>query len=253
MPGNFAVTPIELLILVGIFIVARIVLSMQPVRANSAERSTAFAREYLDPFIVAGLAAFLLITFVARTYYIPSGSMIPTLKIGDVLLVNKFEYRFTQPHEGDIVVFPPPVPSPDDFIKRVIGRPGDRLRIHDGVVYLNGSALHESYINAKPAYELVIKNYGVYVGDTQNELVPVDPTNGNIPPKSAWTAPDRIPPNCYFMMGDNRNDSEDSHIWGFAQLHGSFATGLRRGEASHFTGRAFVVFWPFSHAHILSH
>ena len=252
MSGNFAVTPIELLILVGIFIVARIVLSTQRVRTNSNDRSTAFAREYLDPFIVAGLAAFLLITFVARTYYIPSGSMIPTLKIGDVLLVNKFQYRFAKPSEGDIVVFPPPIPSPDDFIKRVIGRPGDRLRIHQGVVYVNGTALAEPYVNAKPSYELEIKNYNVYVGDTPNEMVPLDPATSNIPPKSMWTAPDRIPPKCYFMMGDNRNDSEDSHMWGFAQLHGNFVAGPLKGKPAHFTGRAFIVFWPFSHAHILA-
>ncbi len=67
----------------------------------------------------------MLITFVARTYYIPPASMVPTLQIHDVLLVDKFEYRFHSPNRGDIVVFPPPIPTPDDFIKRVIGRPGD--------------------------------------------------------------------------------------------------------------------------------
>jgi signal peptidase I len=86
--GALAVTPFELLGLVGVFIVARVVLTLQPVRTNSQGKSTTFAREYLDPFIYAGIAAFLLITFVARTYYIPSGSMIPTLQVGDVLLVN---------------------------------------------------------------------------------------------------------------------------------------------------------------------
>ena len=97
-------TPTMLLALVGIFLVARIVLSLRPVMAGSRGKSAAFAREYLDPFIVAGIAAFLLITFVARTYYIPSASMLPTLQVGDVLLVNKFQYRFGLPHEGDIVV-----------------------------------------------------------------------------------------------------------------------------------------------------
>ena len=243
-------TPFELLGLVAIFIVARIVLSLQPVRAGSAGRSSSFAREYLDPFIYAGIAAFLLITFVARTYYIPSGSMIPTLKIGDVLLVNKFEYRFAKPHEGDIVVFPPPIPTTDDFIKRVIGLPGDTLRITDGVVYVDGKALQEPYINDRPAYNLVVKNYGVYVDDGAG-YQPLDPSTANIPPKRDWLAPNRIPPGCYFMMGDNRNDSEDSHIWGFAQDGGRFATGPEAGHAAHFTGRAFLIFWPLSHAHIL--
>lgn len=248
--GAIAVTPLELLGLVGVFLIARIVLTVRPVRAGSQGRSTSFAREYLDPFIYAGIAAFLLITFVARTYYIPSGSMIPTLKVGDVLLVNKFEYRFHKPSEGDIVVFPPPLPTSDDFIKRVIGRPGDTLRIQSGVVYLNGKALHEPYIAQPPAYNLVIKNYGVYV-DNGGGYEPLDPSMANIPPRKYWTAPDRIPNSCYFMMGDNRNDSEDSHIWGFAQITGNFATGPQAAKPAHFTGHAFLIFWPLNHARIL--
>jgi signal peptidase I len=234
--------------IVALFAVVRIVLSLAPVASRSNGKTTAIAREYLDPFIVAGIAAFLLITFVARTYYIPSASMVPTLEVHDVLLVDKFEYRFHKPNEGDIVVFPPPIPTPDDFIKRVIGRPGDTLSIRDGIVYLNGKALVEPYINAKPDYDLTIKNYNVYV-DGQ----PIDSAYANIPPKALWTAPDRIPPNCYFMMGDNRNDSEDSHVWGFAQLDGNFATGPLAGKHAGFTGRAFFIFWPFNQAKILSH
>lgn len=246
-------TPVQLLILVAIFLTVRIILSLRPVAAGSRGKSTVFAREYLDPFIVAGLAAFLLITFVARTYYIPSASMVPTLQIGDVLLVNKFQYRFVRPSEGDIVVFPPPIPTTDDFIKRVIGRPGDRLAIKDGVVYLNGKALVEPYIAQRPAYNLQIRNYGIYVtqlGDPKS-YDPLDPHSANVPPRRYWTAPDRIPKDCYFMMGDNRNDSEDSHVWGFAQFAGTFESGPEMGKPAHFTGRAFLIFWPFSHAHIL--
>jgi signal peptidase I len=248
--GALAVTPFELLGLVGVFIVARVVLSLQPVRANSQGKSTTFAREYLDPFIYAGIAAFLLITFVARTYYIPSGSMIPTLQVGDVLLVNKFQYRFQAPHEGDIVVFPPPIPTTDDFIKRVIGRPGDTLRIAQGVVYLNGKALDEKYIAERPNYNLIVKDYNIYV-DNGAGYEPLDPSRANIPPRKDWTAPDRIPPNCYFMMGDNRNDSEDSHIWGFAQNGGDYESGPLSGKAVHFTGHASLIFWPLNHARIL--
>lgn len=209
-----------------------------------------FAREYLDPFIYAGLAAFLLITYVARTYYIPSESMVPTLQVGDVLLVNKFEYRFHPPHRGDIVVFPPPIPTSDDFIKRVIGLPGDSLRISAGTVYINGRPLIEPYIAARPSYNLVVKNYGIYV-DTGAGYEKVDPHDANIPPRSRWTAPDRIPPGCYFMMGDNRNDSEDSHVWGFAQTGGTFQSGPEFGKAAGFTGHAFLIFWPLGHAKIL--
>lgn len=240
-----------LLGLVGVFIVARAVLTFRAVRTNTRGRATNFAREYLDPFIYAGIAAFLLITFVARTYYIPSGSMIPTLQIGDVLLVNKFEYRFHKPAEGDVVVFPPPIPEPDDFIKRVIGRPGDTLQIKNGVVILNGKPLSEPYIKEPPDYNLVIKNYGIYVQSPGGDYQPLDPAMANVPPRQDWTAPDRIPANCYFMMGDNRNDSDDSHAWGFAQFAGNFDAGPLKGRPAHFTGHAFLIFWPLSHARVL--
>lgn len=245
-------TPYELLTIVAIIAFARVILSLRPVVAGSSGRSTAIAREFLDPFIIAGIAAWVLITFVARTYYIPSGSMLPTLQIHDVLLVDKFEYRFHRPNEGDIVVFPPPVPTPDDFIKRVIGRPGETLRIAGGSVYVDGRALVEPYVAERPQYNLEIRNYGIYVnypggGGWQR----LDSTDANVPPASAWTAPNRIPAHCYIMLGDNRNDSEDSHIWGFAQDGGRFASGPRAGTAGGFTGRAFLIFWPPSQAKIL--
>jgi signal peptidase I len=243
-------TPYELLAIVAVIGAARAILSLRPVVAGSSGRSTAIAREFLDPFIIAGIAAWVLITFVARTYYIPSGSMLPTLQIHDVLLVDKFEYRFHAPREGDVVVFPPPVSTPDDFIKRVIGRPGDTLRIAGGTVFLNGTPLQEPYVAEKPSYNLEIRNYGIYVsyGAGWQRL---DPGAANVPPAAMWRAADRIPPHCYIMLGDNRNDSEDSHIWGFAQDGGRFATGARGGAPAGFTGRAFLIFWPPSQAKIL--
>ncbi len=242
-------TPRELLILVAIIAVARVVLSVPPLVARTQGRTRTIAHEYLDPFIVAGVAAWLLITFVARTYYIPSASMVPTLAVGDVLLVDKFEYRFHAPREGD-VVFPPPIPSPDDFIKRVIGLPGDTFRISRGIVYRNGMPLAEPYIESRPMYDLQVRNYDIYVNDGGG-WEPLDPTQANIPPRSMWTAPNRIPPNCFIMLGDNRNDSEDSHIWGFAQDAGRFDSGPRRGQTAGFTGRAFLIFWPPSQVRVL--
>jgi signal peptidase I len=258
-------TPLELLALIGVFAIVRVALSIRPATVpaaavappavagspapSPAERdlsTRAIVREYLDAFIIAGLAALFLITFVVRTFFIPSGSMIPTLQIHDVLLVNEFEYRFTKPHHEDIVVFDPPVESSNDFIKRLIGAPGDMLRVHKGIVYRNGRALDEPFINEPPAYEMEIKNYGIYVNGE-----PLDRSSANIPPRSAWSAPDRIPAGCYYMMGDNRNDSEDSHVWGFAQLSGKFASGAVAGKPASFTGHAFVVFWPFGRIHIL--
>ena len=227
---------------------ARLALSLRPAPAGTQKSTSAsaVAREYLDAFIVAGLVALFLITFVVRTFYIPSGSMEPTLQVHDVLLVNEFEYRFHAPQHGDIVVFPPPIESSSDFIKRLIGAPGDTFAIHKGVVIRNGQAVDEPYIKEKPAYELVIKNYGIYV-DGQA----LDPQSANVPPRSQWQAPDRIPDGYYFMMGDNRNNSEDSHIWGFAQLHGEFAAGMLKGHKAGFTGHAFVLFWPLNRIRIL--
>ena len=250
-------TPLQLFGLICILAVVRIVLSFRPTASvangggspiatvgqrplvSSAASPFVVLKEYLDAFIVAGLVALFLITFVVRTFFIPSGSMEPTLQIHDVLLVNEFEYRVSKPHDEDIVVFPPPIPTTNDFIKRMMGSPGEKFRSHAGTVYRNGVALAEPYIAEKPNYELEIKNYNVYV-----DGAPLDPTQANIPPKNQWTAPDTIPPNCYFMMGDNRNNSEDSHIWGFAQLRGTFATGPEQGKNAGFTGHAFLLFWP---------
>lgn len=248
-------TPLELFGLICVFGIVRVAIGLRPGTAAGAgpaaespgPTAVEVLREYLDAFIVAGLVALFLITFVTRTFFIPSESMLPTLQVHDVLLVNEFEYRLHPPHDGDIDVFLPAVPTPNDFIKRVIGSPGEKLRIRDGVVVRNDRPLAEPYIEAKPAYDLAIRNYGIYV-----DGVPLDPATANIPPRSRWTAPDRIPPGCYFMMGDNRNDSEDSHVWGFAQPSGTFATGRSAGQAAHFTGHAFVVFWPLNRIHLLN-
>ena len=243
-------TPLELLALICIFAVVRVAISIKPAPvtagADASPSARTVIREYLDAFIVAGLVALFLITFVIRTFFIPSGSMIPTLEIHDVLLVNEFEYRFTKPAHEDIVVFPPPIESPNDFIKRLIGAPGDTLRIHNGIVYRNGVALDEPYEAQKPNYELEIKNYNIYVDGS-----PLDPTLANIPAKDKWSAPDRIPDGCYFMMGDNRNNSEDSHIWGFAQNDGTFLAGPLKGQKASFTGHAFLTFWPLDRLRIL--
>ncbi len=258
-------TPLELFGLICLLGVARVAISLRPVQvgvsggALPAEGEPAVAlaegqqpplsvviKEYLDAFIVAGLVALFLITFVVRTFFIPSGSMEPTLQIHDVLLVNEFEYRISKAHDGDIVVFTPAIPSPNDFIKRLIGSPGENLRVHDGIVYRDGKPLDEPYIAQKPNYEMEIKNYGIYV-----DGVPLDPEQANIPPRDKWQAPDRIPDGCYFMMGDNRNNSDDSHIWGFAQSGGTFFAGPLKGDKAGFTGHAFLLFWPPGRIRIL--
>ena len=146
-------------------------------------------RENVQIVAIALVLALLIRSFVAEPRYIPSDSMIPTLATGDRLVVEKISYRFHPPTTGDIVVFEPPPQlqrrgySKDQaFIKRVIGTPGEVVQIQDGKVYLNGTALEEDYIAQPPAY--------------------------NMPPV-------RVPEGHLFVMGDNRNNSNDSHIWGF--------------------------------------
>jgi signal peptidase I len=153
--------------------------------------------------------------------------MVPTLQVRDVLLVDEIVYRLHPPNDGDVAVFQPPVPSGgNDFVKRVIGVPGDAVAIRDGVVYRNGGALREPYENEPPNYDLAIRDYAIYVDGT-----PLDHKSADIPPRSQWEAPNRVPKGFYFLLGDNRNYSDDSHVWGFARAQG-------------FTGRAFAVIWP---------
>jgi signal peptidase I len=188
----------------------------------------------LDALIVAGLAALFLITFVIRTFYIPSVSMVPTLQVGDVLLVDEIAYRLHAPQEGDVAVFAPPIASSgNDFIKRVIGLPGDAIAISNGTVYRNGAAVREPYENQQPKYDLALRQYGIYV-----DGYPLDPHDANIPPRARWQTPDRIPAGFYFVLGDNRNYSDDSHVWGFV-------------PQSRFVGHAFLIFWPLDRLHAL--
>jgi signal peptidase I len=210
--------------------IARVALSAKPF----ARRPAAVARGYLDALIAAGLVALFLITFVIRTFYIPSVSMVPTLEVRDVLLVDEIAYRLHRPQEGDIAVFTPPVDAGgSDFVKRVIGVPGDSIAIANGIVYRNGTALREPYENQAPSYDLAIREYGIYV-----DAKALDPRTANLPPRALWQAPNRIPRGFYFVLGDNRNYSDDSHVWGFVQ---------RRG----FIGRAFLILWPLDRLRIL--
>ncbi len=177
------------------------VLSEQPEAAASLERRFKGINETLDSIIIAGITALLLINFVVQTFYIPSSSMEPTLKIRDFILVNKFIYRFHPPASGDIMVFIPPAEAHadgKDYIKRVIGVGGDTLKAKDGRIFRNGKALDEPYV--------ADRDFGDF---------------GEV----------KVPSESFFVMGDNRNNSEDSRFWGFVP---------RRNVI----GKAFVIFWP---------
>ncbi len=149
--------------------------------------------------VVAVAVAFLLRTFVVQTFYIPSGSMEPTLHVGDRILVNKLSYELHGVGRGDIVVFSRPPnencggPEVNDLVKRVIGLPGELVSVTGGDVYINGHRLDEKWL---PASEQGVTKPGP--GGTTYSL----------------QQPYRVPQNDYFVMGDNRTDSCDSRFWG---------------------------------------
>ncbi len=144
-------------------------------------------------------------TFIAEARWIPSESMVPTLKINDKLIVDKLSYRFTNPQRGDVVVFSPTdnikkndPTLKDAFIKRVIGLPGDKVEVKGGRVYINDRPQREDYIKEEPYYQF---------------------------------GPVKVPPDSYLVLGDNRNNSFDSHFWGFV-------------PRENIIGHAIIRFWP---------
>jgi signal peptidase I len=140
--------------------------------------------EYLVILLVSFALVFGFVRpFVMEAFWIPSGSMIPTLEIGDRVLVNKFIYRFTDPSRGDIIVFESVDNSNEDLIKRVVGLPGDRIAVRGGKLFVNGERQREPYTNKK------------------------------LPDRSFY-AQTRVPKNHVFVMGDNRGNSADSRVFG---------------------------------------
>jgi signal peptidase I len=144
-------------------------------------RSTAW--EWTKTILTAVLISMLLRTYVVEARWIPSESMVPTFQVGDRLLVEKISLKTGSFHRGDIVVFDAPQTSgmTEAMIKRIVGLPGDILRIQNGVLYVNGTPLDEPYVVEKAKY-----NFGPFT----------------------------VPENDLFVMGDNRNNSFDSRYWG---------------------------------------
>jgi signal peptidase I len=164
-------------------------------------------RENLQIVVIALVLALLIRMFVAEPRYIPSDSMLPTLEIGDRLVVEKISYHFRSPAIGEIVVFDPPqqlqiqgYAKDQAFIKRVIGTSGQIIEVQDGKVYRNNLPLTEDYIAEPPAYDMPAV---------------------------------QVPEGYLFVMGDNRNNSNDSHVWGFL-------------PEENVIGHACFRFWPFS-------
>ena len=168
-------------------------------------------REYFESIVIAVILALFVRTWVVQAFKIPTGSMENNLLIGDHLLVNKFVFAPTLTRvedallpidpirRGDIIVFKYPEDPERDFIKRVIGLPGETIELRDKKVHINGSPLDEPYVRF---------------------LFPFDPAGSEaaavveFDPRRAY-GPVTVPPGHYFMMGDNRDNSEDSRYWGF--------------------------------------
>jgi len=180
-------------------------------------------REFIEGIIAAVLIALLITTFVIKMYKIPSRSMVPTLLVGDQLVVNKLIYGIkipyfrntiipiTDPQRGDIIVFIYPKDRSLDFIKRVIGIGGDTIEIQDKKIFINGKVFTD--------------NTGIY---TDKIIYP-----GSVQPRDNF-GPVTVPKGSLFVLGDNRDESMDSRFWGFVDL-------------KDVQGKAFIIYWSWNH------
>lgn len=179
-------------------------------------------REYVEAIILAVVIAFFVRTFIIQAYKIPSGSMKPTLLIGDHLLVTKFNYGVKlpllrsmliplgQPKRGDIVVFIYPEDRSKDFIKRMVGLPGDTIEVREKKVFINNLPWNDPY--------------GRHVDSL---MIP-----GAVQPRDNF-GPVTVPAGSYFVMGDNRDESYDSRFWGFV-------------KQEDILGKALIIYWSWN-------
>ncbi len=177
--------------------------------------------EYAKSFFPVLFVVLILRSFLVEPFQIPSASMVPTLQIGDFILVNKYTYGIrlpvartkvldlNQPERGDVMVFFPPHKPDTYFIKRVVGLPGEEISYINNVLYINGEKMPQKLLAALPAgnpqYHLMKESLDGVEHDMRKHVVP-----GRLSRKGSWL----VPEGHYFMMGDNRDNSSDSRDWG---------------------------------------
>jgi signal peptidase I len=147
--------------------------------------------------LILSLVLFVSINIISARIRVDGDSMLPTMVSGEYVVINRLSYRFGSPQPGDIIVFHYPLDPKEEYIKRVIGLPGDSVEVQNGIVYVNGQALVEDYINIKMNYT------------------------------GKW----EVPSGELFVLGDNRNNSSDSHDWGTVPM-------------DYVIGKAILVYWP---------
>lgn len=201
--------------------------SAKAAQEESSTLKSIFSRENIEAILIAVVLALFIRTFVIQAFKIPSGSMLETIQLGDHILVNKFIYGIKlpklpfinnepktlipikDPQRGDIIVFTPPHEPHKDYIKRVIGIEGDVIEIKNKKLFRNGEYITGPYeIHRDP------KTYSRDVSPRDN------------------FGPIKVPKDCLFMMGDNRDNSQDSRYWGFAKL-------------SKVKGKALIIYWSW--------
>jgi signal peptidase I len=213
---------------------------LRKVRAEG--KSESWVVEYSKSFFPVILAVFLIRSFLVEPFKIPSGSMMPTLLVGDFILVNKHTYglrvpilnntffEMNHPERGEVMVFRFPQDPSMDYIKRVVGLPGDRIEYREKRLLINGKPLEMAergdYEYVAPGLNRInAKLYVETLGNHRHEILLVDdaPTiDGEV----------IVPPGHYFVMGDNRDNSNDSRFWGFV-------------PEKNIVGKAFMIWWNF--------
>lgn len=184
---------------------------------RSQDRKKSVARDWIESIIVALILAMIIRTFIIQAFKIPTGSMRPTLLEGDLILVNKFIYGakipFTdlrlpavrQPKRGDVIVFIYPEDTKKDFIKRLVGLPGETVEIKQGSIYIDGKPLTDSMFGR-------IFYYNVGAFEVERHKI-------------------KVPEDGFFVLGDNSSSSKDSRYWGFV-------------PHKNVLGKAILIYWP---------